>query len=129
MRMTIYKNHSHFYPTWKVGATLSSMTTRPTSESNNICFFCGFRGQQSQDFWPYKRFSKTINPGSDTRVQNLWQAGPGEIFCVMKPERKEPLEQRLGVSSGLANSTQHLFGIKSISDSRDSESLQGQSPL
>lgn len=127
MRITIYKKYSHLYPTWKVGATLPSVTT--TSESNNICFFCGFRGQQSQDFWPYKRVSKTINPGSDTRVQNVWQARPGEIFCVMKPERKEPLEQRPRVSSSLANSTQHLFGIRSISDSRDLESLQGQPPL
>lgn len=71
MYITIYKNKSHLYATWKVGATLSSVKTRLTSEYNNICFYRGFRGQQSQDFWPYQRFSKTINPGSETRVQNL----------------------------------------------------------
>lgn len=112
-----------------MGATLFFVTTRPTSDWSNICFFCGFKVWQSQDFWPYNRPTKTINPGSEARVQNWWQARPEKIFCAVKWERNGPVEQRPGVSRGLANSTWHLFGIKSVSDSGEPESLQLQSPL
>lgn len=113
-----------------MGATLSSVWQQGPFQSGVIfCFFCGFRGWQSQNFWPSNRLSKTINPGSETWVQNLWRAGPGKIFCAVKWDRKGPLEQRPGVNRGLANSMQHLFGIKSASDSGEPGSPQHQSPL
>lgn len=83
MCITILKNISHLYLTWKVDATLSSVTTRLTSEGH-ICFYCGFTDQESLDFRPYKRFPKTINPGLETRAQSLWQAQARGIVCAVK---------------------------------------------